>query len=224
MKKNKIIRGLLFCMLLVLCLSTTAFAGYKVKSAKVNKWISGKSGNLYKISIPSGTYIQAQVKKNGSVSFYKNKKVENGVLYLANEEYGVLPKGTYYIYCSYKFKIVTKKYKNSANYNAGKASSLKAGKQVVVVQTPKDAYDRWYKIKLTKTKTINFWTNNSSAVSVLNSEGKELNTSSAGKNKYYTYEVQSAGTYYFCVGKDEEYNDDDSTYDWNGSVYTLKWK
>ena len=68
----------------------------------------------------------------------------------------MIPKGTYYLWSSEPIKIRWSfiKAPNPSNYCKAKAKKLSSGKKETVVFNDNYEYPRWYKISLTKRKTI----------------------------------------------------------------------
>lgn len=246
-KPKKLFTGLMLSLFLVLAFSATTYAKTKadIVNTKQNKWFSMKSvkygyrdkkgylydayETLYKITIPRNSFVKIELSSSGkdhrdiylldkSKQYVTTIWKENGY---QSPEYCVLPEGTYYLGTGYngvKCKYLTFKYTNPGNYCAAKAISLKSGKTIYTVQTPKYNYDRWYKIKLTKKQVITFWSNSEYSATLYDAKLKPVNIVQDSAKKYYTYAKQKKGTYYVRISS-LAYEGIEM-----GGVITFKWK
>jgi len=104
-----------------------------------------------------------------------------------------------------------------------KAVLLPKNKQVIVLQQGNMKYDRWYKIKLKKKKSITFNSYNTARITMYDSKGKKIETTGDSDNEYERYSRNrlKKGTYYFKINY--TYNSDYDI-DYNYLISTLKWK
>ncbi|SFB70361.1 hypothetical protein [Butyrivibrio sp. YAB3001] len=205
---------------------------YNIASFNQNTWVnaqkqsytrSGKSCTynycLYEIIVPESGYIKIDSKnQNSQLRIYQslNKSGKIGINTVVNNckgastYYAVLPKGTYYIFnndsindTQIRWKFV--KTQAPFNYSKGRATELAAGKKEVINYSYDDEFDRWYKIKLTKNKTLSLDVkvlddNNCSMLfDMRDSRGKTVKTQAvtkSGSSKLVRTDKLTKGTYY----------------------------
>ena len=131
-------------------------------------------------------------------------------------------KGTYFVnvfnmgfehngkaYIRYSFTPVTQ----PKNYSLAKAKTLSKSKTAVICQTPKNNFNRWFKIKLGGNKSIKF--------SGQNRDSYNLSVYDADYNRVSLSEFKTPklekGTYYVMVAMK-------STFPGTASYQTIKWK
>ena len=134
-----------------------------------------------------------------------------------SKEILAVSKGTYYLKAythsgAAKLKITSKTFKKPANTMRSKALTLEKGAETTVIQVPTGPNQLWYKIKLTKKQfiTVDFdeWSGyfHPGVISIYNAKNKKVVTLfSEDEYLYKTKARQSAGTYYICVQKPQEY-------------------
>jgi len=238
---KRFLLGVVFATLVFATCGMSVMAADTTKTLKQNVWFTQKSSEGYvynKITIPNDGYITVTVEKSNKADYawidlYDSKKSYAGdILYNSDDKKVVanypVRKGTYYLkgsaYNNYKYKWKFTKAVNKNNYCASKAISLNANKEVVVVNTVKDAYDRWYKIKLTKKKSIDFWltrAGGSGYVYLYDDEMEQLDTVYDDDDDcYYTRNKLAKGTYYVRLVPAHYYNNKNN----KANLISFKWK
>ena len=159
----------------------TALASVKVEPIKYNSWYSLKdydySGNytLYKITVSTNMLLNFQVKnkkdaKEIYVRVFADKDCDEEIRNMSYNlgTHGIdgvaLYKGTYYLRmfddnAKSQIKITKTKINNinKPNYTPSKAIQMTKNTRYEFIQTNKENYNRWYKIKLTKSQVINIY-------------------------------------------------------------------
>lgn len=234
---KRFLLSVVFATLVFATCGMSAMAATDTKTLKQNAWFTQKTDQSYtynKITVPSDGYITITMAGNNDKShvdiwlYDKKKSYSNGTLCTSEKTMTVkcaVSKGTYYLrgssYDSYKYKWKFTKAVNKPNYTASKALALKANKEVVVVNTPKDTYDRWYKIKLTKKKSINYWYSGYGYVTLYDEDMEQLDTLyDEDEGCYYTRKLLPKGTYYVRVGASYYYESSLN----RANLTTFKWK
>ena len=204
---------------------------YKVKETQFDKY--------YRFTVPEDGIVFFDGRKMSDDSSYLYTRIKaNGDSYKLSREAGedidlnfdsanciLLKKGTYYFYYSVydkgSFRIsYYKKPADKPNYCMKKAILLPKNKEIIVFQQGAMKYDRWYKIKLTKKKSLAFATNddNLGCISLYDAKGKEIETlnDSADISTAYSKSRLKKGTYYFRISP---YSPSHYSYD----IVLLKW-
>ncbi len=244
MKQSRRIVALLLALIIVSALlPVSSFAAYKYQNLKFNQWYKlkdydyDKYDTVYKIRVTADTAIIMNWKnqKDDDVyaTIYSDKECDESVedILDSNKSSGqngvVLYPGTYYLRMhddkeTTQVKFIKKSVKsiNKPNYCLQNAISLKAKKQVEFAQTQKQNYDRWYKIKLTKSQKITITTNKiPESYYIYDSNLNEIRCKGNSSNHTITtYGNQSKGTYYIVF-----YDNVSELYD-NGHYHIFSWK
>lgn len=195
---------------------------------------------IYKINVPANGYLRiASSASSKEIKIYKsidkteeiewNYENEIDTLKGSRAYYRILPRGYYYIHADpgTKFNWSFNRKKAVYNYCRARAVGLKAGAKTGVFFTCGYEYDRWYKVSLTRNKTITVTFNRHDANStsligfnVYDSRGKNINCPELTNTSYRTGTLRK-GTYYIRVwrsNEDEEYNE------YYGRIVQLMWR
>ena len=195
---------------------------------------------MYKINVPANGYLRiASSASSKAITIYKsidktkeiNWQYENNVATLKGSRvyYRILPRGYYYIQADAgtKFNWSFNRKKTVYNYCRARASSLKAGAKTGIFFTCGYEYDRWYKVSLTRNKTITVTFNrldtdydNLNDFEVYDYTGKKVNCPELTKTSYRTGTLRR-GTYYIRVSRNR-YRDED--YEYSGRIVQLMWR
>ena len=198
---------------------------------------------MYKINVPANGYLRiASSASSKAITIYKSidktKEIdwqyENNVATLKGSRvyYRILPRGYYYIQADpgTKFNWSFNRKKAVYNYCRARAVGLKAGAKTGVFFTCGYEYDRWYKVSLTRNKTITVTFNQldipESYQSYLNefdiydSRGTHVNCPELTKTSYRTGSLRK-GTYYIRVRR---HRDENENYDYKGRIVQLMWR
>lgn len=240
---------LVFSMLVTFLFSVNVFAAdkYVTKTMTLGKTVavtsqSYASGSytytMYKFTVPSGKYVSLSCTPvaNRYAYAYIFTKANAGSSYKVASLYGdekkawtqkvALEPGTYYVSFDsvVKANLTLLTSPNKANYCRSKAIALESGKLTTVVQTLETDYNRWYKISLTKAKTLKITSNHSANFYVCNKKGARVNLGSynSSTKSVSTTNKLSKGTYYICV-RANNYSYDNSAYSLKGEYLTFKW-
>lgn len=195
---------------------------------------------LYKINVPANGYLRiASSASSKEIKIYKSiDKTEEIDWQYENEAatlkgsrvyYRILPRGYYYIHADpgTKFNWSFNRRKAVYNYCRARASSLKAGAKTGIFFTCGYEYDRWYRVTLTRNKTITVTFNRLdtdytflNGFSVYDSQGKYIKCPELTKTSYRTGTLRK-GTYYIRVWSDS-YADED--YEYSGRILQIMWR
>ena len=239
MKRNKkILISTLVALLMLVLGATTIMAASSEKKLSAGKWVNGTSYDktiYYKVTVKNDGVLTISAKNLGVageswMDLYIYKKDKGQYYSLSNAvwtkdksktvKYAV-EKGTYYIKANTytKFKYTFTKMEDKANYCASKAITLKKAKEVAVVNSAMNGYDRWYKIKLTKKQMLTIWNSGSVAIYDSNFNVIDLIQNDEDYTKYYSTKMLGKGTYYVRIYSNSYYNS------YNRASYTtFKWK
>ena len=166
-------------------------------------YVTFKPGEKYKITIPANGYIKVyNPSQSWEVSFKKSGQPETA-LYTNKTQLVPTNTGTYYIRngsdSAIKLKYKYVKVANTTNYCMKRASALAAGKTKTICVNNGREFDRWYKIKLTKSKTITLYTHRMHYdLSIYNSEFEEFSCSPLEDGKLKSPKLPK-GTYYLWL-------------------------
>ena len=238
MKKSRYVKvGILMALLMLVLGMTTVFAANAEKKLSQNKWVTQPDYNTYyKVTVKDDGYLTVSAKESklsyGYINVDGYKKVGKNYNHItgilssdkksASGKFAV-KKGTYYLQGTYgtQFKYTFTKAVFKENYCASKAIDLKSNKEVVVVNTPKKAYDRWYKIKLTKKQKLTFWSTGAGGASIFDSNMKIVDVKYDDKDdtKWYSSSKLKKGTYYVRISNGAIVGFSDEP-----AVATFKWK
>lgn len=232
---KRFLLGVLFATFIFATCGMSVFAATNTKTLKQNTWFTQKdNGDITynKITVAKDGYITITLENADKNSIWidlydKNKEYVGEPVYTSDKKVTVkyaVAKGTYYLkgrsYYNYKYKYTFTKAVNKTNYTASKALNLKANSEVVIVNTPMNGYDRWYKIKLTKKKAITYWRTGSSTINLYDSDFEQLDTLYDDEDdSYCTKKVLPKGTYYVRI---REYNYYSARN--RANIATFKWK
>ena len=239
MKQNrKLMLSVLVALLMLVVGATTVLAANSEKKLEAGKSVIGDYETYYKITVKKDGMLTISSQNVGDeagawmdIYLYAKDKGEyynlSNVIWTTDKSKTVkyaVAKGTYYLRgnknSKFKYKFTQEPYK--ANYCASKATSLKKNKEVTVVNTAKNGYDRWYKIKLTKRQMLTFWKSGSNTdVQIYDSNMEAIDTiqDNDDSTKYYSRTLLKKGTYYVRIAIPSYFNS------YNKSVYTtFKWK
>lgn len=186
---------------------------------------------VYKINVPANGYLRiASSATYKEIKIYKSIdkteeidwQYENEVATLKGSRayYRILPRGYYYIHADpgTKFNWSFNRKKTVYNYCRARAASLKAGAKTGVFFTCGYEYDRWYKVTLTRSKTITVtlsrldaeYNSSLNGFNVYDSQGDEVNCPELTKTSFRTGTLRK-GTYYIRIWRhryiDNEYED-----------------
>lgn len=176
---------------------------------------------IYKINVPANGYLRiASSASSKAITIYKsidktvgiNSQYENEVDTLKGSRtyYRILPRGYYYIHADpgTKFNWSFNRKKTIYNYCRARATSLKAGAKTGIFFTCGYEYDRWYKVSLTRNKTITVTfkqldtgSDYQNGFNIYDSQGDEVNCPELTKTSYRTGTLRK-GTYYIRVWRD----------------------
>lgn len=234
---KRFLLGVVFATLVFATCGMSAMAATTTKTLKQNAWYTQKAnaGYVYnKITVPNDGYITITVEKNSKSDYVWIDLYDSKKSYIAEPVYNSddkkvvvnypVRKGTYYLegvgYRAYKYKWKFTKTVNKTNYSASKAISLNANKEVIVVNTPKDSYDRWYKIKLTKKKSIECWITGNDSAYIYDDELESVEMRYDSDEKcYYSSKKLAKGTYYVRIAANHYFNSRNKI-----NMTTFKWK
>lgn len=242
MKRIQRTAALLLALLMILAACSTAAlaaTNYKVITLKKGTWIKlpyGNTDKIYKLVLSSDSIVTVNWKDNkndyGYAYLYPDTKCEESITDLIDYEgaagtrFVALSKGTYYIRMydyaekpTTQIKVTVQKAINKANYCRAKAIALKPNVTVKIAQTPDYNYDRWYKITLSKKKTVTITTNDEMAdcIRLYDSKMREVECTS-GSRKVITEDPIAKGTYFIRVSCGSYYNSE-----YLGRYITMKW-
>ncbi len=179
---------------------------------------------IYKINVPANGYLRiASSASSNEIKIYKSidtteeidrQRYENEIATLKGSRvyYRILPRGYYYIHADEgtKFNWSFNRKKTVYNYCRARAASLKAGAKIGIFFTCGYEYDRWYKVSLTRNKTITITFNQLDAeyrdlngFSVYDSRGKYINCPELTGNSYRTGTLRK-GTYYIRIWRERD--------------------
>lgn len=195
---------------------------------------------MYKINVPANGYLRiASSASSKEIKIYKSIdkteeidwQYENNVATLKGSRvyYRILPRGYYYIHADAgtKFNWSFNRKKTVYNYCRAKAVGLKAAAKTGVYFTCGYEYDRWYRVTLTRNKTITVTFNrldtdysSLNGFNIYDSQGKNINCPELTKTSYRTGTLRK-GTYYICVWSNS-YADEDQEYE--GRIVQLMWR
>lgn len=195
---------------------------------------------IYKINVPANGYLRiASSASSKEIKIYKSIdkteeidwQYENNVATLKGSRvyYRILPRGYYYIHADAgtKFNWSFNRKKTVYNYCRARAVGLKAGAKTGIFFTCGYEYDRWYKVSLTRNKTITVTFNRLDIDSVdindfevYDSTGKGVNCPELTKTSYRTGTLRK-GTYYICVYR---YRNRDEDYECSGRIVQVMWR
>lgn len=239
MKRIQRTAALLLALLMILAAcSTAALAAtdYKVLLMKKGTWVKlpdSDSKNIYKLVLYSDSIVTVKwlgnKYDNGRAYLCADKKCDNEITYLIGDgttgtRYIALAKGIYYIQMydwtdtpTTKIRVTVEKAINKTNYCRAKAIVLKYGVTVKIAQTANYSYDRWYKIVLSKRKTVTITTNDEMAdnIRLYDSKMNQVECTS-GSRKVISEDPIAKGVYFIRVSGDV-----DSEH--LGSYITIKW-
>ena len=241
MKKTyKLSIGVLVALLMIVLSATTIMAASNEKKLAANKWVTTKEDTYYKVTLKNDgciTLSASIASKKTWMAIDMYKKVKGKYVYVSMPVYTekksktqkfAIEKGTYYFKVEgvkkIKYQFVKEPYKT--NYCAGKAIELKKNKTIDIVNTPKNTYDRWYKIKLTKKQVLKYWVTDANGVTVdvVVYDSNMAPIDMIGDNKDYTLfrsrEKLKKGTYYVCISGYLK----DSAIENRATYTTFKWK
>ena len=196
---------------------------------------------IYKINVPANGYLRiGSSASSKEIRIYKSidktKEIywQNEVATLKGSRayYRILPRGYYYIQADPGTKFNWSFYRKKAVYNycRARASSLKAGAKTGIFFTCGYEYDRWYRVTLTKNKTITVTFNRLditenyltylNGFEIYDSRGKYINCPELTKTSYRTGTLRK-GTYYIRVWRD---SDNDEDHDYIGRIVQVMWR
>ena len=193
---------------------------------------------LYKINVPANGYLRiASSASSKEIRIYKSINNKNNInsqdwivsLSGSRTYYRILPRGYYYIHADpgTKFNWSFNRKKTVYNYCRAKAVGLKAAAKTGVYFTCGYEYDRWYRVTLTRNKTITVTFNRLDTDStylngfyIYDSQGKNINCPELTKTSYRTGTLRK-GTYYICVWSNS-YDDED--YEYSGRIVQVMWR
>jgi len=227
-KMTRILALLLALLMLLAAFPATSLAASKVVTLKKGHWYTLRdehdSAVYYKLTLSADSIVTFQWKgstdyvgldfctnRSGSGSFYHQSMFSGkGSCSTA------LVKGVYYLNMvtvgpedepRAKGMVTVKKAVNKSNFSLGGAVSLKAGKKLEIAQTPRNCYDRWYKIKLTRRQTVTVRTNAGYGRSVALFDGKmhQLACKYTG-SKAVSKNSLKAGTYYIRIKAPKDFD------------------
>jgi len=233
---------LLALMMILTAFSATALAAtsYKVATLKRGTWykLPDDVTTVYKLVLAADSIITTNWKnatEESYIFFCKDSKCTNRVFEIIgdNVENNVdvvsVVKGTYYIYMEtyadnpkVQVKFTVQKAANKANYCRAKAITLKRNQLVKIAQTPHYCYSRWYRINLTKKKTVTITTNEGkgSYIQLYDSKMKRISCA-YGDRTVITEDPIKSGTYFIRVNSSESYYE---MGEYTGDYITFKWK
>ena len=214
--------------------AATIIGKYKIYNLPQKKWVQSPEDPqdrfvCYKFKITSSGYYKIQfddskLKRNrhnlvGVQILNTYRYDDDNVTYLRWERcsngtaYGVLPKGTYYLFSNstnLRFKYEFIKMSRPSNNSKGKAKSLKRGVNKRFLFDYNSKYPVWYKVKLTSKHKIRIFAQDKGGgvdpkVLVYNSKGKQIKTTSINEYMCQTA-VVSKGTYYIRVSRNTGYD------------------
>lgn len=196
---------------------------------------------IYKINVPANGYLRiASSATSKEIKIYKSIdkteeidwQYENEVATLKGSRayYRILPRGYYYIHADpgTKFNWSFNRKKTVYNYCRARAVSLKAGAKTGVFFTCGYEYDRWYKVTLTRNKTITVtlsrldaeYNSSLNGFDVYDLQGKAVNCPELTKTSYRTGTLRK-GTYYIRIWRDR---DEDEYGDYRGRIVQVIWR
>ncbi len=196
---------------------------------------------LYKINVPANGYLRiASSASSKEIRIYKsinNKNdiySQNSIVSLKGSRvyYRILPRGYYYIQADpgTKFNWSFNRKKAVYNYCRAKAVGLKAGAKTGIFFTCGYEYDRWYKVSLTKAKTITvtfncldkdyFEWSFLKGFDIYDSRGEYVKCPELTKTTYRTGTLRK-GTYYIRVWR--SYDDEDD-YEYDNRIFQIMWR
>lgn len=225
------------------------------------KWVTvaqSHQENYYKIVAPKRGYIRVEVKSPyehyaASYVLCDSKKRElsgteddfYGEYYNGKSHDFAVEKGTYYLKLYdpdgpsdlYKFRYTFNAVADKKNYTIKKAVTVKPGKNVACVIYTKDkqaAWERWYKIKLTKKKRVSLsysvgpgsYTNEWHA-ELCDSKGNWISPfwpDNGVEGTEYTPRKIAPGTYYIKINTNYRQYTPESLKQTMGMALTFKWK
>ncbi len=194
---------------------------------------------IYKINVPANGYIRiASSSTSKEIRIYKSINNKNDIysqdcivsLKGSRAYYRILPRGYYYIQADSgtKFNWSFGRRKTVYNYCRARAVSLKAGAKTGVFFTCGYEYDRWYKVTLTRNKTITVtlsrldaeYNSSLNGFDVYDLQGKAVNCPELTKTSYRTGTLRK-GTYYIRIWRDR---DEDEYGDYRGRIVQVIWR
>lgn len=195
---------------------------------------------MYKINVPANGYLRiASSASSKEIRIYKsinkNKDIysQDYIISLCGSRayYKILPRGYYYIQADQGTKFSWSFNRNKTiNYCRARASSLKAGAKTRIFFTYGYECDRWFKVSLTRNKTITVTFNQldpdpnwiQSEFAVYDSRGYIVNCPALPKTKTsYRTGTLRKGTYYIRVRK---YNSQGESNKYTGRIVQIMWR
>lgn len=190
---------------------------------------------LYRIKVPANGYVRIQTSTSYPIHVYrtydKNADIYSSPTLLTLEGkktyYKVLGKGTYYLQSSTgaRFKWSFVKAKNTTNFCKVKASPLASGKKFIQVMNQGYEYDRWYKLSVPVSKTIQVslkvYDDAEPLFALYNSKGIAVKCPRISSTDFRTEKV-AAGTYYLRVSRDSDDSEEEDYF--CGRIASVSWK
>ncbi len=234
--------------------ASTVKGQYKIYTLPQKKWVKSPvySGDLqvvYKVKIKSTGYYKIEFDDSKVTTRHRRshvgvqilKKYDDGADYLSWERpsegktaYGVLPKGTYYLYSNHselRFKYQFIKKSKPSNTKKSKAKTLKRGVNKTVLFPCKTSYPLWFKVKINSRHKIRVFAKDKALITdpivqVYDSKGKLVNTTAISDTKCQTAAVPK-GTYYIKLIRPTGFDDHRFRYAgegyYKGRAISLTW-